>query len=324
MLRSFARQIKRAVVEAKKEPPSIDPEVIEAANLTVYPKNEEIQVSGKITVVDWQSRVIGRTTVSKAITYAKSLKLDAVLVEPSPPVVKLMDYPLYLATQTSKKYMRTYREHNFAIKKTFPIRTKIDKHDFNVKMWRVRNALYKYGHVHVEIEETDPDNGLGVARHLAKEVLRSLQCSDKWEQIQSTQTEKGNLIGLDLKYDRGLDQLLEKTKHTLEKSEKSDTSSVVLKRLNRRLSKLSEEPQSKSQELLLQKIDDAIQNLTVNSYSKEKLLDFVDEMQPEEIYNPITASRLEQFLLDIEKEKQLVEKVGVREAYNIMANNQDS
>jgi translation initiation factor IF-3 len=319
MLRAFSRYVRQGNW-AGVEPILSQPEFVEQAKLTVYPKNEEIKAPGKVTVTDWKNQVIGQTTLSKALVYAQGLKLDAVLVQPDPPVVKLMDYSKYLAQQVGKKYVKAYREHNFATLKTYVFRSRIEDHDIEVKLWRLQKSLFKFGKVILEFEEIDEEEDLTTVRRLAGRVLERLQSDEaKWQDISCTATETEYILRFELTYNRKLSDLIQVAKEKLEASELSVTNANLFKKVHLKIDKFHQKPFTEEQEDLFNEADSLLENLKETSYSRSKLIEFLCESNPDDLLDLDAEAQLENYMADIGVEEELTKKVGTREAYRLMA-----
>ena len=88
----------------------------------------------------------GETTVAEAIVMARAAGLDLVeiVANATPPVCKILDYGKF--KYNIKKKERKNRSHAASTElKEMRLRTKIETHDFEVKMTRIRKFLTK-GH----------------------------------------------------------------------------------------------------------------------------------------------------------------------------------
>ena len=119
---------------------------------------------------------IGVKSIDEAKWLAQELELDLVEVAPDarPPVVRLMDYGKY-------KYEQSVREREARKKQTRTVvkevkfRPKIDTHDYEVKMRRVKEFLEDGDKIKVTMmfrgrEVTHPEIGEEILRRLADDV----------------------------------------------------------------------------------------------------------------------------------------------------------
>ncbi|NUU99220.1 translation initiation factor IF-3 [Marinitoga sp. 1154] len=104
-------------------------------------RNEEIKVR-EVMVISNSGEQLGVMETKKALQLAYQEGLDLVLVSPNsnPPVAKIMDFGKY-KYEKEKRAKEAKKKQKKQILKEMKFRLRIDEHDFNTKVRRIRNFL---------------------------------------------------------------------------------------------------------------------------------------------------------------------------------------
>ncbi len=116
-----------------------------------YRVNEEIN-SPYVRVVGVNKKMIGILPIKEALALAKRQNLDLVEVSPSanPPVCKIMDYGKFIYEQKIKERKARKKQHQTEMRQIrFSI--KIDEHDYETKLRRIKKFLMNRDRVRVII-----------------------------------------------------------------------------------------------------------------------------------------------------------------------------
>ncbi len=103
------------------------------------PKNEEITAK-TVRVISSDGKQLGIFPIDRAIRMARDRGLDLVLVSPNsnPPVAKIMDYGKYKYELTKKSKEAKQKRNQI---KQMKFRPKIDEHDYQTKVKKLREFL---------------------------------------------------------------------------------------------------------------------------------------------------------------------------------------
>jgi len=104
-------------------------------------RNEEIKAK-EVRVVSSTGEQLGVMETRKALQMAYQEGLDLVLVSPNsnPPVAKIMDYGKY-KYEKEKREKEAKKKQKKQVLKEMKFRLRIDEHDFNTKVNRIRSFL---------------------------------------------------------------------------------------------------------------------------------------------------------------------------------------
>ncbi len=107
--------------------------------------NEQIRAK-EVRLIGPDGKQIGIVPLSEALKTAEEYDLDLVEVSPNadPPVCKIMDYGKYKYEQ-EKKARKSRKEHKALEMKEFKFRPRMDSHDYEYRMKRIKEFLEK-GH----------------------------------------------------------------------------------------------------------------------------------------------------------------------------------
>lgn len=131
----------------------------------------------KVLLIDQNGEQVGQCSVREAFQRAQEAKLDLVEVAPkaSPPVCKIMDFGKHL--YDLKKAEKAASEHARSTKiKEVKLGTKIEEHDFGIKMASAKRFL-KEGHpVRITVTAAAPRSVTPAEkRALAEQLLAGIQ-----------------------------------------------------------------------------------------------------------------------------------------------------
>jgi len=104
-------------------------------------KNEQIK-SPKVLYINLEGEKLGEIATKDAIRMARESGVDLILVSPNsnPPVAKAMDYGKF-KYEKEKKEKETKKKQKKQVVKEMKFRLRIDEHDFNTKVNRIRDFL---------------------------------------------------------------------------------------------------------------------------------------------------------------------------------------
>jgi translation initiation factor IF-3 len=104
-------------------------------------KNEGIRAS-KVLLINAEGEKVGQVSKQEALKSARESGLDLVLVAPNakPPVVKVMDYGKYVY-EKEKKEKEAKKNQKKQVLKEMKFRLRIDDHDFDTKVNKIRDFL---------------------------------------------------------------------------------------------------------------------------------------------------------------------------------------
>ncbi|RAO99468.1 translation initiation factor IF-3 [Petrotoga sp. 9PW.55.5.1] len=104
-------------------------------------KNEEIRVR-KVLLIDQDGNKLGEIPTKEALKLAQQSGLDLVLVAPQakPPVARMMDYGKYIYEKEKKEKLAKKKQKKQLVKE-MKFRLRIDEHDFNTKLKKIREFL---------------------------------------------------------------------------------------------------------------------------------------------------------------------------------------
>ncbi|WP_205098816.1 translation initiation factor IF-3 [Marinitoga litoralis] len=105
------------------------------------PRNEDIRAK-EVRVVSSSGEQLGIMETKKALSLAQEEGLDLVLVSPNsnPPVAKIMDFGKY-KYEKEKREKEAKKKQKKQVLKEMKFRLRIDDHDFNTKVKRIRSFL---------------------------------------------------------------------------------------------------------------------------------------------------------------------------------------
>ena len=103
--------------------------------------NERIRAK-EVRLIDDEGNNYGVVPTSKALKMADEKDLDLVVVSPnqSPPVAKIMDYGKY-KYETEKRAKEARKKQKVVDVKEVKVRYKIDTHDYNVRIKKIKKFL---------------------------------------------------------------------------------------------------------------------------------------------------------------------------------------
>lgn len=104
-------------------------------------KNEGIKAS-KVLLINAEGEKVGQVSKQEALKSARESGLDLVLVAPNakPPVAKVMDYGKYIY-EKEKKEKEAKKNQKKQVLKEMKFRLRIDDHDFETKVNKIRDFL---------------------------------------------------------------------------------------------------------------------------------------------------------------------------------------
>ncbi|POZ91079.1 translation initiation factor IF-3 [Petrotoga sp. SL27] len=104
-------------------------------------KNAEIRAR-KVLVIDQDGNKLGEMSTKEALKLAEQAGVDLVLVAPQakPPVARMMDYGKYIYEKEKKEKLAKKKQKKQVFKE-MKFRLRIDEHDFNTKLKKIREFL---------------------------------------------------------------------------------------------------------------------------------------------------------------------------------------
>ncbi|PNR97552.1 translation initiation factor IF-3 [Petrotoga olearia] len=104
-------------------------------------KNAEIRAR-KVLVIDQDGNKLGEMSTKEALKLAEQSGVDLVLVAPEakPPVARMMDYGKYIYEKEKKEKLAKKKQKKQVLKE-MKFRLRIDEHDFNTKLKKIREFL---------------------------------------------------------------------------------------------------------------------------------------------------------------------------------------
>jgi translation initiation factor IF-3 len=104
-------------------------------------KNNEIKAR-KVLVIDQEGNKLGEMQTKEALKLAEQSGVDLVLVAPDakPPVARMMDYGKYIYEKEKKEKLAKKKQKKQVLKE-MKFRLRIDDHDFNTKLKKIREFL---------------------------------------------------------------------------------------------------------------------------------------------------------------------------------------
>ncbi|MFB0509777.1 MAG: translation initiation factor IF-3 [bacterium] len=113
--------------------------------------NERIRVP-YVRVVGPDKKMIGILPIREAVLLARRQGLDLVEVSPNsdPPVCLITDYGKYIYQQKCKEKEAKKRQHSTEVRE-MRMRMKIDKHDYEVKLRKIKEFLSERDRVRVTL-----------------------------------------------------------------------------------------------------------------------------------------------------------------------------
>lgn len=93
-------------------------------------------------MIDQNGNKVGEVSTKEALKMAQQVGLDLVLVAPDskPPVARMMDYGKYLYEKEKKEKLAKKKQKKQVVKE-MKFRLRIDDHDFNTKLKKIRDFL---------------------------------------------------------------------------------------------------------------------------------------------------------------------------------------
>ena len=128
--------------------------------------NERIRIP-KIRVIDEEGKMLGIMSPKEALALAKEQGLDLVEIVPTarPPVCKIIEYGKYKYEQSKKQSSTPSKKSKFKEIKFHP---RIDEHDYQTKLKKIREFLEKGSQVRVAVEFRGREMQY---KHLGNELL---------------------------------------------------------------------------------------------------------------------------------------------------------
>jgi len=128
--------------------------------------NERIRIP-KIRVIDEEGKMLGIMSPKEALALAKEQGLDLVEIVPTarPPVCKIIEYGKYKYEQSKKQSATPSKKSKFKEIKFHP---RIDEHDYQTKLKKIREFLEKGSQVRVAVEFRGREMQY---KHLGNELL---------------------------------------------------------------------------------------------------------------------------------------------------------
>ncbi len=142
-----------------------------------YRVNRQIRAK-KVRVVDSNGKQLGIFDLEEALKLAKERGLDLVEVAPNanPPVCKILDFGKFKYELKKKERLsrKKQREHQIEVKEV-KMTTRIEEHDFQVKLKNIKEFLEDGDKVKVRIrfrgrENIKPELGERVAKRIIEEL----------------------------------------------------------------------------------------------------------------------------------------------------------
>jgi len=130
----------------------------------------------EVRLIDPDGKQVGVVPLAQALEAAKAYSLDLVEVAPhvKPPVCRIMDYGKYKYEQRKKLQELKRRQSGYQLKE-IKIRPMTEKHDFEVKLRRIRQFLKNRDKVKVLVmfrgrELAYTERGAAVLQRVAEET----------------------------------------------------------------------------------------------------------------------------------------------------------
>ena len=114
--------------------------------------NQDI-AADEMLLIDEEGRSQGKVSRDQALYLAFEKELDLVLINENahPPIARLMDYGKYIYNQTKQESKQKANTHSSELKEV-RLGIKIDEHDLNVKINRIKKFFEHGDHVKVSIQ----------------------------------------------------------------------------------------------------------------------------------------------------------------------------
>ncbi len=105
-----------------------------------------------VRVVGADKKPIGVMSTREALSMARRQDLDLVMLAPNsdPPVAGIMDFGRYLFEQKAKQKESKRKQHSAEVR-DMRMKMKIDTHDYNVKLKKMREFLEKRDRIRVTL-----------------------------------------------------------------------------------------------------------------------------------------------------------------------------
>lgn len=138
--------------------------------------NHEIRAN-EVRVIGEDKKQIGIMTLREALELAQEKGLDLVEIAPkaNPPVVRIMDYGKFLYEEHKKQQEAKKRQKQIKVKE-LQVRPKIDDHDLDVKVKKMREFLEDGNKVKVRLRLRGREMGKPeLVRNVVNKIMERLE-----------------------------------------------------------------------------------------------------------------------------------------------------